>query len=301
MMPKVAILVLNWENAADTLRCLQSLSQLDYDAHQVIVVDNGSTDDSAAAIAASYPAVVILESRENLGYTGGNNLGIAHALEHGCDYIWLLNDDVIVARDSLSLLMSVALAQPKVGLLGPMVRMCKDPQRILSAGGRLDRDAHPQHRGMGELDEGQFDRVAEADYLSGCALLVSRELVEEIGGLDDDFFAYYEDVEWCYRAKQAGFQVLFVPEARVYHPDTRRRDAVSALVMYYMSRNQLLFIAKHRLGPGAMARHLATYVLWIMNWSVNSKWRHKRRQRDALLRAMLDFSFGRFGRARGFG
>jgi len=278
MMPTVIIIVLNWNNAPDTVRCLRSLKQLDYENHRVIVVDNGSSDDSVATIAATHPDITILENGENLGYAGGNSVGIEYALNNGCDYVWLLNDDVTVAPDSL-------------------LHMHEDPQRILSAGGRFGSCWQPQHRGMGELDSGQFDAISEVDFLSGCALLVNQELIEKIGGLDSDFFVYHEDVEWCYRGNQAGFRTLFVPQSKVWHPDTRRRDADSALVTYYIARNQLLFMTKHHLGVGAITRCLANYMLWVVNWSINPKWRHKRCQRDMLLRAMLDFSRGHFGKA----
>lgn len=297
MLPEVTTIILNWNNASDTLACLGSTAAIDYAKHRVIVVDNGSTDDSVDIITGEYPEVTVLETGANLGYTGGNNRGIEYALKDSCDYVWLLNDDVTVAPDSLSALVLVAESEPKAGFLGPKVHMREDPQRLLSAGGKLGENWRPQHRGIGELDQGRFDEVAEVDYLSGCALLVSRRLIEKAGGLDNDFFAYHEDIEWCYRGRQAGFRVLFVPEAKVWHPDTLRRDAESALVTYYMSRNQLLFLAKHHLGLGVLARCLATYALRVVNWSIRPKYRHKRHQRDALLRAMLDVLLGRFGEA----
>jgi GT2 family glycosyltransferase len=272
---------------------------LNYGAVEPIVVDNGSVDDSVARVAESYPDVTILQAGENLGYAGGNNLGIKHALSKGADYVWLLNDDVTVAPDSLSLLMSTADAQPKAGFWGPTVYMHEEPRRILSAGGCLGKDWAPQHRGIGELDVGQFGQIETVDYVSGCALLVSRALVDAVGLLDERFFAYCEEVEWCYRGRQAGFGALFVPQAAVWHPDTRSRDRDSVVVKYYMSRNQLLFMAKHRLGASAMVHHLASYTLWIANWTVNPKWRHKRRQRDMLLRAVFDFVRGRYGKAEG--
>lgn len=297
-MPDVAIIVLNWNKAADTIECLQSLEQLGYTAYRVIVVDNGSTDGSVTTITAAYPDVTILEAEKNLGYAGGNNLGIEYALEDGCDYVWLLNDDVTVAPDSLSALMSAALAEPLAGFLGPKVYMREDLQRILSAGVLLCDGWRPRHRGIGELDEGQFDTVVEVDCLSGCALLASRRIIETAGLLDKDFFAYHEEIDWCYRGQQAGFKALFVPQARVWHPDTRSRDVDSPLVTYYMSRNYLLFLAKYHLGTGTILRSLATYLLRVVNWSLRPKWQHKRYQRDALLRAVLDFGRGRFGRAR---
>jgi GT2 family glycosyltransferase len=153
----------------------------------------------------------------------------------------------------------------------------------------------PEHRGMGELDAGQFDMLVEVDYLSGCALLVSRKAIETVGLLDDDFFAYHEDTEWCYRGKQAGFKILFVPEAKVWHPDTRQRDENYPLVTYYVARNSLLFAKKHRLGYAIIARMLLSHTRTMLSWSIRPRWRHKRRQRDALARGIMDFARGRFG------
>jgi len=295
---KIGIIILNWNNADGTMACLEALERLECVVGYPLVVDNGSADDSVTRIRARFPGVQVLETGRNLGYTGGNNLGIEHALGQGCDYVWLLNDDVLVAPDSLAVLVDCARARPEAGLLGPKVYTLEDPHRILSAGGLFQSDWRYRHRGLGELDEGQFDVVREVDYLSGCALLASRRLIEQVGALDDRFFAYHEDIEWGYRARKGGFQVLFVPGARVWHPDTVSRDTLSALVTYYTSRNHLLFLTKHRLGRGTIARCLKTYAARILTWSVRPKWRHKRRQRDALVWAVTDYILGRSGKAR---
>jgi hypothetical protein len=121
--------------------------------------------------------------------------------------------------------------------------------------------------------------------------------LEKIGLLDEKFFAYGEDVEWCYRGKQAGLDVLFIPQAVVWHPDTRARDEASARVMYYISRNHLLFLRKHRLGMGNVTRTLLRNTVWLVNWTVNPKWRRNRPKRDALWLALRDFALGRFGKS----
>jgi len=297
MMPKVMLVVLNWNNVPDTLKCLQSLEQLSYPHYTIVVVDNGSSDDSVSRIRAAYPNVEVLETGTNLGYAGGNNVGIRYALGQGADYVLLLNDDAVVHPGALSALVDAALAYPRGGFFGPKVYMIEDRQRLLSAGRVMGNGWDFPHRGIGELDEGQYDQVCEVDALSGCALFVSREPIETVGMLDEDFFVYREDIDWCYRGKQAGFKVLFVPEAKVWHPDTRRRDVDSPLVTYYISRNHLLFLAKQHLGAGIILSSLATYLRRVLKWSVLPRWRHEHRQRDALVRAMVDFVGGRFGRA----
>lgn len=301
-VPLVYIIVLNWQNVNDTLACLRSLHKLDYPNYTVLVVDNASHNGSVETIRSIFPEVTIIELPNNLGYAGGNNRGIAHALSDGADYIWLLNDDVVVDKNSVTALVAVAQANPTVGFLGPKVYIQENPRRILTAGILLDEQFHAQHRGIGELDEGQYDEITAVDSLSGCALLASRKMIEDVGLLDEDYFAYREEVDWCYRAKQAGYKILLAPQAHVWHPDTRTRDVDSPLVTYYMARNRLLFAKKHRLGHKYIARCLALYLIRIANWTVRPKWRHKKReQRDALLRAVTDFGRGRFGRAEWIG
>lgn len=294
--PRVAIIVLNWNHADDTLACLRSVMALSYPAIHSVVVDNGSTDDSVARINSTYPNIEVIQTGENLGYAGGNNLGIRHALAYGCDYVWLLNDDITVAPDSLSALLEVAREAPDIAFLGPKVYMKEEPDRILSAGGPLADGWQPQHIGIGEIDSGQYDTIRDVDYLSGCAVLANACALESIGLLDEDFFAYHEDTEWCYRAKKAGWRVTFVPQARVWHPDTRRRDPASSLVTYYAARNHLLFLRKHQLGWSSILQSLARYAIWIGNWSINPKWKHFRAKRDALCLALLDFARGKTGK-----
>jgi GT2 family glycosyltransferase len=299
--PKVAIIILNWNNPDDTLACLRTVNALDYSAVSIIVVDNGSTDNSVSRICTEYPQITLIEISKNLGYAGGNNVGINYALKQGADYVWLLNDDIIVAPHSLSALIHGAKIWPDAGFLGPKVYIQEEPKRILTAGVLLNEQFLSQHRGLGELDQGQYDEVTEVNSLSGCALLVSRKVIEDIGLLDENFFAYREEVDWCYRARQAGYKNLYISQAHVWHPDTRTRDINSPLVTYYMARNRLLFARKHGLGSKYIARCLALYFLQIVNWTIQPKWRHKQRQRDALLHAVLDFSRGRFGRAEWIG
>ena len=300
MSSVVYIVVLNWNNASETINALRSLSRSDYPGHEIVVVDNGSTDDSIAVIRADFPGVHIIGTGENLGYAGGNNVGIHYALAQGADYIWLFNDDAIAAPDALSALMRAAQTDPDAGFLGPTVQMRERPDQILSAGGYLDSDLNPRQRGLGEINQGQYQKIEEVDFLSGCALLISRASIEAVGLLDERFFTYGEDVEWCFRGKLHGLKVLFVPQALVWHPDTRSRDENSARVMYYMSRNRLLFLRKHRLGFAKMARTLSRNTVWLLNWSINPKWRHAKPKRDALWLAMRDFALGRFGKSSEF-
>lgn len=297
--PRVAIIIINWRNVADTLRCLRSVYASDYPNYIVIVVDNGSKDSSTSTIRQNYPNLILLENEDNAGYTGGNNLGIKYALEQGIDYIFLLNDDAIVASDTLSTLVRAAQSDSKTGFWGPIILSLEAPNQIISAGGVLRPIWSPHYQGVGATNQSQFDTIQEVDYLSGCALLISRAVIERIGALDDRFFAYCEDIEWCYRAKAKGFRAVLVPQARVWHPDTRTRDDQSVVVAYYSTRNWLLFAQKHQLGLIVKSRYIANILRTILSWSLKPRWRAKREQRNALIRALKDFVLGRFGRAEG--
>lgn len=294
----VTAVIIAWNSGDELLQAISSALAGTRRPGQIIVVDNGSSDGSIEQVEAGFAEVQVVRSGRNLGYTGGNNLGIKLALEQGADYCWLLNDDVLVAADALELLLAEAAERPQAGLLGPLVMTRENPDVILTAGGILRDGWFSQTMGTGEHNQGQFPAVAEVDYLSGCALLVSRRFVQKVGLLDDRFFMYHEDVDWGVRARAAGFQVVVVRQARVWHPDTRRRDECSADVTYYMSRNELFFLKKHHAGYLVWARALAGYGRTLLSWSVRPRWRDKRAQRDALARALRDFGRGRFGRAQ---
>lgn len=298
MSPRVLTIVLNWNSAAESLACLASLERLTYENVHLLGVDNGSIDDSLTRIRTHAPHIDVLESKRNLGYAGGNNRGIEWGLTRGFDYFWIVNPDVVVDPESLSALVRVADTEPQVGLVGPLIYCTERPRCVLSAGG-VFRNGRTRHRGVGELDTGQFAAVAEVDWLSGCALLASRRLIESVGLLDERFFLYGEDVEWCYRARRAGFRVLLAPRAKIWHPDTRRRDELSARVTYYIARNQVLLMRTHHLGARVAVAFLLRHLRTLASWSVRPKWRHKRAQRRALLRALLDAARGRWGAAEG--
>lgn len=296
LQPKVTTVILNWNNAPDTLECLASVAELRYDNYDVVVVDNGSTDGSVAAIRDQYPGVIVLENSENLGYAEGNNMGIRYALEREADYVFVLNNDALVHPEALSALVAAATAHPDAGFLGPKVYHRESPNVIQSAGGMFNRYWESCYRGMDEVERGQFEELTDVDFVCGCAVLVSRRAIEQIGLLDSRFFLYREDVDWCYRAKRAGFRVLYVPSAKVWHRSPHIREAELPRTTYYMARNALLFLAKNGLGPIEIAKVLIFRQLRpLLSWTIKPKWRHKRRDRDALLRGIIDFFRGKFG------
>ncbi len=292
--PPLGIVVVNWNRKEDTSRCLASVYSSDYVNFEVFLVDNASKDGSVEQIHRIWPTVEILRNQKNLGFTRGYNCGIQRALNNGNEYVLLLNNDTVVECHAVATLVAAAIDHPDAGFFGPMICSLDDKRAILSAGGIFADGWKATHRGIGEPDCGRYDSLFEADYLSGCALLVSRKAIDTAGMLDDDFYLYHEDVDWCYRGKKLGFKALFVPNAKVWHPDTRTRDEFSPSITYYIARNALLFARKHQLKVQEL-RLLSSYVRTLLSWTIKPRWRYKRKQRNALMRAIADFLRGRVG------
>jgi len=295
--PRVLAIVLNWNSRGDTIACLEALQQSTYPSLAPLVVDNHSSDDSVAQIRGRFPAVRLLELDANYGYAGGNNRGLTQVMAE-CEFAWLLNPDVVVDVQCLARLVAAAQSHPRAAMLGPLVRMREEPDRILSAGGQLV-DGWARHRGIGEPDRGQFRDPSEVDFITGCALLVRCSTLATIGMLDERFFVYAEEIDWCHRARVAGYTCVIEPSALAWHPNTLARDADSPLVTYYSVRNQLMLIRKHRFGAALLGRHLLRHARTLASWSLRPKWRHKAAQRRALRRAIIDFVRGRTGAAKG--
>ncbi|HEX2981553.1 MAG TPA: glycosyltransferase family 2 protein [Anaerolineaceae bacterium] len=297
-LPKVEIIIINWNGKVDTLACLDSLRGVDYPAYHITVVDNGSADDSVAVLRAHHPEVVVLETGENLGFVGGNNVGLDVARSAGADYALLLNNDTEVAPDFLTRLVAPAETDPRVGITGPSIYYYSAPHTLWSAGGRIDwRRGTTSMIGLDEVDRGQYGREPRAvDFVTGCALLIRMSAVDRVGVLDPRFFLYYEETEWCVRVARAGYRILHVPEAKIWHKISNVAREASPMVHYYMTRNRLLFLKLSRASAAAWLHTALDYTRTLASWSLRPKWRGKRSQRRAMARAILDFTRGQFGR-----
>jgi GT2 family glycosyltransferase len=246
--PFVYVVTVAWNGCQDTLRCLDSLLQLQYSNFRVVLVDNGSVDGTAQMVREKFPQVEIIVNPTNVGFSGGFNIGLRYALEQHAELIFMINNDTWVAPDLLVELVAHAQA-PEVGMLAPKIYSASEPKRIWSVGGQRNRwTLEMTDIGDGQLDTGQWQSVMEREYLVGCALLIRRQLLETVGLFDDACFgpAYYEDSDFSLRARRAGMRLLMVPSAQMWHKGAESSGGFdSPQQRYYMARNSVRFFRKH--------------------------------------------------------
>ena len=307
--PKVSIIILNWNGWMGTMECLESLYQITYPNYDIIVVDNGSEDESIEKIKEyaegkieveskffeyssenkpikiiertreeaeagggkeeeikEFPPnkkLIIIKNEKNYGFAEGNNIAMRYAMKAlNPDYVLLLNNDTVVDKEFLDELVRVAEGDDKIGVVGPTVYWYSDQNRIQSAGVKLN-----WNKGVGnilrsnEIDNGKFNEIVEVDYVAGCALLAKSELFEKIGYLNLDYFAYWEETDWCVRVHKAGYKVLYIPKAKIWHKRSSTTKKTSGFYEYHMARNMFWFMKQH-----ATRRQYLSFLLYFFGF-----------------------------------
>ena len=247
MNRKMFVIILNWNNKKLTSKCLHSVFRT-IGAHpfiEVIVVDNASKDGSISYLKKIYKKVIFIQNKDNLGYAGGNNVGIRYAMKHDADIVALLNNDVVVTPGFFKELLDVITMNPKIGIVGPKTYYQNKNKIIEDAGGKLSHRYFGINRGQSEKDTGKYNKISKVDYVSGSAMAIDTAVIKKIGLLDERFFLYYEDGDFCLRARKAGYKCVYVPNAVQYHIGGASTKMGSSLHEYYNVRNHLLFIEKN--------------------------------------------------------
>jgi hypothetical protein len=245
--PKASIIILNWNGLEDTIECLESLKKITYPNYEVIVVDNGSTGNDTQVIKEKFgDYIYLIQNDKNYGYTGGNNIGIRYALaNYQPDYFLILNNDTVVAPDFLTELVRVSETDADIGIAGPKIYYHHFPGRIQSVGALVNmQKGRASLIGCNEIDTGQYDTEQDVDYVEGCCLLVKRELIHKVGLLDESYFCYWDEADYCIRAKKAGYKIVYAPMAKVWHKGGIS-GKISTLRCYYMARNNFKFVRRH--------------------------------------------------------
>lgn len=237
----VIIILLNWHGWQDTIACIDALARLEYQHYQILVVDNGSADDSVARIRVAYPNIPILETGRNLGFSGGCNVGIRCALEEGADYVWLLNNDTTVDPLALSTMVAEAEAEPKVGAVGSVIYYMDHPDTIQAwGGGKISFWSGRAHHCQQPVSS------ADLDYLTAGSILIRRQAVEEVGLLDEDtYFLYWEDTDFSYRLRQAGWSLGIASQSIVFHKEHGTTGNGSALLDFHYNKSAVLFFRRY--------------------------------------------------------
>lgn len=303
MLPKVAIIILNWQNAPDTIACLQSLQTVAYTAFTVLVVDNGSKDSSVAQIQSIFPNVEILQTGDNLGYAGGNNVGIQTALARRFEYICVINNDVILEPETITTLVDL-LETKTVDVVTPLIVKSPQDNIVWALGLELNHKSGQVSRiGSGNTRETWFDvSPFTVDAVSGAMFVARRDVFEQAGLLDEKFFLYYEEVDWSLRARATGFIIQAVPQAVARHEVSATLGAASPLIDYYMLRNQLYLIRKHWSAPTRWrlyGRVILRNLLAILAFTVKPHKGKRLPNRNARLYALRDAALGRWGKRKG--
>lgn len=257
-MSKIFISILNFNGKADTLKCLNSLKQVISDKYSttVVVVDNGSSEDFDLREGDFKDLnLKIIKNKINLGFTGGHNLGFNYALNEGADYVVILNNDIIVDKYLIKELLAQFEYDEKVGATVPKMYFTKgheyhkdrykekDLGKVFwYAGGIIDwKNMINSHRGVDEVDNGQYDEVIETEFASGACIMIKKEVLEKVGVFDDRYFLYYEDADLNMKIKKAGYKLIYAPKAILWHNNAGSSGSGSPLQDYYITRNRMLF------------------------------------------------------------
>ena len=286
---RLVVVVLNWNGGEDTSRALESLTGI-----ETICVDNGSADGSDAEVERRFSAVELIRTGENLGFAGGNNVGIRRALERSADWVLLMNNDAVAEPGLVEALDRAQAARPDAGVLACKV-LFEDGDAVMYAGASFNAWLGYSGRRTGFGGPDTFTEMRDVPRADGAAMAVSRVALERVGLLDEQLFAYVEDVDLSLRARAAGLAVVFVPDAVVRHKGSASTGgAASTTNLYYSTRNTIAVVEHHRpLPPGLRALRRGVVVGAHLAQSL----RHPDRSaaRRAVIEGWRDARAGRFG------
>ncbi|MDP1547601.1 MAG: glycosyltransferase family 2 protein [Anaerolineales bacterium] len=262
--PMVFVIVLAWNQLTETIECLESLLQQSYPNLCVVLADNGSTDGSAEVVTQKFPAVKICRQDVNAGISGGYNLGIEYALRHDCQYIIVMNNDTVADKEMISQLVQAFVDHPKVGMTTPKIyHYYGDRQRIWCVGAKW-RPFPPSVKTIGSdaPDGPKFQRYINLEYATSCCLMMSRESLEKVGLFDPGYYLYYDDWDLSTRYRTAGYEILFVPTAHLWHKVSvsTQKTAKKTKPWFFMGKSSARFYLKYK-PPVILGLHTAWFAL----------------------------------------
>ncbi len=291
---KVAIVLVNYNGLQDTMECIESLTKLrDFDSATIYVVDNASKNDDLTFIKEKFSFINAIQSKENLGFAGGNNIAIRDAIEQNCDYVLLLNNDTIVDKEMLTNLLE---AVDDNSIVAPSMYYYNEPDVMWYGGGKISKTTgNATHNNKDKVLSDSCDTIEDCTFATGCCILIPRNIIEIIGMLNEDYFMYCEDVEYCLRAIIAGFHIKYVPKAKLWHKVSKSTGGdSSSFSIYYMTRNRLKYITDYReyFHPIAYSYSVFSRYIRALQYLVrrNGHWK-------AFIKGIQDYRKRSFGKA----
>jgi GT2 family glycosyltransferase len=291
--------VLNWNNAVDTIECLESLKRLSNSTREefrILCVDNFSSDGSYEVIKNSVKDVEYIRTKENLGYSGGNNACIKYALENGADHVWILNNDTIADKEALNELIKPFEKGENIGATGSLILRYDDRSTIWFAGGIYKRfSGGTTHFLENKTYNKSMDKAIKKkkhDFLSGCSFMVSKEAVEKTGLIDESLYLLFEEMDYFIRLRENGYKWQIVPESVIYHKVSKTLG-LSPVKLYYFSRNMVAISKKH------FPLFLPFVLLFFLKWPLLSTFVKNRKNSKQVVRALIDGMLGKGGKYEG--
>jgi GT2 family glycosyltransferase len=296
--PVVGVILLNWNGLRDTQECVQSLLESSYSSLEIYIVDNASLNNEAETLKHQFPDVHVLPQTQNLGFCKGNNVGISKAVEDGAEYILVLNNDTIVPADTVDKLVSTFVEMPHAGAISPVILVHPSEEQVWFARAEWDYSRaqfslNPEKSNYAELKNKATWR---SEFAVGCCLLTSSKIFTEVGLLDERYFAYYDEADWCSRLEKKGYLSFVTSSTLIYHKVSQ--STPGPVSTYLMARNRLLWMKENLSFYNRMRSftYLGKEFIWhiLNNWGI-VKGGYTRQHSKAFLWGWLDFRLGRFG------
>lgn len=240
---KISIVLVNYNGGEFQLKCIESIKNQSYDNIEIIIVDNHSEDGSLELLEKRYKEIDIIRLKKNIGFSGANNIGIRKALNNNSQFVLLLNNDTVIDRCMVEELLKYA---DEDTVTAPKMYYFKRKSTINYAGGKVDWDnVESVNFGVRKLDTKQYSKVKQVEYVPFAGVLIPKKILKTVGRMDEKYFLYYEDTDYCVRIKEKGFRIIYVPDAKLWHCVNYSTRKSKGIQTYYMSRNQLYFAKKH--------------------------------------------------------
>jgi GT2 family glycosyltransferase len=290
----VLILILIYNALPDTIECLESLAKLSFKNYQILVVDNGSRDDSVAYIKSHYSEVKLIENHANLGYAAGNNVGISYFLKHDYTHLLIINNDITVDAQLLEVLLGQMEKEPTVGIIGPVNYSFADQQKVVNNYATLDNQKYQYNI----ITDGPLaDELVETEYVNGAAMLIKREALEKTGGFRPEYFLYWEETDLCFRARQADYKCVTSQKTFIHHKvGASLNQKYSTVKTYYYYRNRLYFFKVNQMFSGMIYLYLGYDFMILFLSCLKHQPAYLLRITNAFIKAVKDFQANKMGK-----